>query len=269
MSSMTTATTRAMNTSPSEGIPLYLRIGMSLRTRINHGEWPEDATLPSFESLAKEYGVSLNTIRGAIQLLVNEGFVTSSRGVGTKVLARPIHHSHLRSSISDPLELAEHVSIEIIESQEVSHLPTNLQEHYLGCESYRKITKTHSIGQLHFAWLEIYVDKQCYNKFPKNAERHSKISKLLRNTRQAQIQSSREELTVVSATPELSSALNYPLTAPIVQLRRWRMNPNGQVLYACIASYRSDHFVWDVTRVENSQAHFDEHIIPKISKSKS
>ena len=136
---MTTATSRAMNTSPSEGIPLYLRIGMSLRTRINHGEWPEDATLPSFESLAKEYGVSLNTIRGAIQLLVNEGFVTSSRGVGTKVLARPIHHSHLRSSISDPLELAEHVSIEIIESQEVSHLPTNLQEHYLGCESYRKI----------------------------------------------------------------------------------------------------------------------------------
>lgn len=269
MSSMITTTSRELKNSSSEGIPLYLRIGMSLRTRINHGEWPEDATLPSFESLAKEYGVSLNTIRGAIQLLVNEGFVTSSRGIGTKVLARPIHHSNLRSSISDPLELAEHVSIEIIESKDVTTLPSNLQEHYLGCETYRKITKTHSVGHLHFAWLEIYVDKQSFNKFPKNAEKFSKISKLLRNTRQSQIQSSREELTVVSATPELSRALNYPLTAPIVQLRRWRMNQNGQVLYACIASYRSDHFVWDVTREENSHAHFDEHIIPKISKSKS
>lgn len=266
---MPTVTSQLLNNGSSEGIPLYLRIGMSLRTRINHGEWPEDSTLPSFESLSKEYGVSLNTIRGAIQLLVNEGFVTSSRGIGTKVLARPIHHSHLRSSISDPLELAENVSIEIIENRSVSSLPQNLQEDYLSCESYQKITKTHSIGRLHFALLEIYVDKKSYDKFPKNAERHSKISKLLRNTRRSQIQRSREELTVISATPELSSALNYPLTAPIVQLRRWRMNQNGQVLYACVASYRSDHFVWDVTRVENSQAHFDEHIIPKISKSKS
>ena len=264
---MNTSTTTALKNSPSEGIPLYLRIGMSLRTRINHGEWIEDATLPSFEGLAKEYGVSLNTIRAAIQLLVNEGFVTSSRGIGTKVLARPIHHSHLRSSISDPLELAEHVSIEILENREVKVLPESLQEHYLCCESYRKITKTHSINGLPFALLDIYVDKRCYQLFPRNAEKNFKISKLLRNTQQAHIQRSREELTVISATPELSAVLSYPLTAPIVQLRRWRMNPEGLVLYACVASYRSDHFVWDVSREENSLVHFDEHIIPRISKN--
>jgi GntR family transcriptional regulator len=241
---------------------------MSLRTRINHGEWEENTNLPSFEDLAKDYGVSLNTIRNSIQLLVNEGFVHSSRGVGTRVLSRPIHHNELRSSISDPLELAEHVSIEILESKNVNSLALNLKDQYQESDSYRKVTKTHSVGGIPFALLEIYVDKHCYDKFPKNAERHSKISKLLRNTRQSQIRSSREELTVISANPELSKVLRYPLTAPIVQLRRWRMDQNQKVIYACIASYRSDHFVWDVTRVENSQAHFNEHIIPKISKIK-
>ena len=58
-------------------------IEMSLRRRIEAGEWSESLRLPNERLLATEYGVARNTIRTAMERLGADGGVRREVGRGT------------------------------------------------------------------------------------------------------------------------------------------------------------------------------------------
>jgi GntR family transcriptional regulator len=68
--------------------PKYLRIHRELSDRIISGQWPPGRPLPSQQQLAAEFGVSIMTLRQALQLLADEGLVQTRHGAGTYVTAR-------------------------------------------------------------------------------------------------------------------------------------------------------------------------------------
>lgn len=59
----------------------------SLRERLRSGEWQPGDRLPTESQLSEEYGVSRSTVRGALQLLENQGRTRTRHGVGTFVAA--------------------------------------------------------------------------------------------------------------------------------------------------------------------------------------
>ena len=69
-------------------VPKYRQVYASLREDIESGRWPEGALLPTEAVLSKSYNVSRITVREALQLLVNERFVTRRQGQGTIVANR-------------------------------------------------------------------------------------------------------------------------------------------------------------------------------------
>jgi GntR family transcriptional regulator len=82
--------------------PKYLRIYTELRSRIASGEWPADSALPAQRDLADEFGVSVMTLRQAVQLLADEGLIGTRHGMGTYVMPRFAHDlGHLRSFAAD------------------------------------------------------------------------------------------------------------------------------------------------------------------------
>ena len=82
--------------------PKYLRIYTELRDRIEGGWWPAGTALPAQRELADEFGVSMMTLRQAVQLLADEGLVGTRHGLGTYVTPRFAHDlGHLRSFASD------------------------------------------------------------------------------------------------------------------------------------------------------------------------
>ena len=82
--------------------PKYLRIYTELRDRIEGGRWPAGSALPAQRELADEFGVSMMTLRQAVQLLADEGLVGTRHGLGTYVTPRFAHDlGHLRSFASD------------------------------------------------------------------------------------------------------------------------------------------------------------------------
>lgn len=252
-----------------EAIPLYLRVASALRGQIFSGQWSVGERLPPFERLATDYGVALNTIRKAIELLADEGLVTAARGLGTRVRANaPAHEGpSLRAAISDPLELATGITIDVLESKTVDQLAAELMEPYRLAPRYHRTLKTHSLSGTPFALLDIYVDAVLYARFPRLAERRLKLSRLLRDHGNTEIIESREELTVQHATPAIAQQLQYPIAAPIVRLRRWRLAADRRVVYACVANYRSDRFVFDITRSHQGADHFGQHIIPSAGST--
>lgn len=261
---------RSMDAGPrgtlADGVPLYVRVAMSIRGAIARGDYPVGSLLPRFEILAERHGVGLNTIRRAIQVLSSEGIVFAARGQGTRIrsssnLAPP---QQLRSSISDPLELSPDVSMALLDVETVETLPEVLREHYRQPAAFLRVHKLHSFQGTPFGLFDIYVDKRFADQFPEDAIKTKKLSWLLRQCADAEIDTSREELTIAHSDSETAALLEYPVAAPVAKLRRWHLDADGTVLYACIALYRGDTFVWDTTRHATDSSHLSDQLIPAV-----
>ncbi len=68
-----------------EAIPPWRKVADDLRRRIQSGEFPPGALLPSASALSDEYGVSPTTAGKAVRALVAEGLAETVRGWGAFV----------------------------------------------------------------------------------------------------------------------------------------------------------------------------------------
>lgn len=66
----------------------YLQIARTLQTRIQSGEYPPDSLLPTEQQLCSCFGVSRQTIRQALQTLVDQGLIQRRQGSGSRVLGQ-------------------------------------------------------------------------------------------------------------------------------------------------------------------------------------
>jgi DNA-binding GntR family transcriptional regulator len=66
-------------------VPLYRDIYQRLRRRIEDGGLPNGARLASSRALARELGVSRNTVMAAYEALAADGLLATRHGSGTRV----------------------------------------------------------------------------------------------------------------------------------------------------------------------------------------
>lgn len=71
-------------------VPLYHQLYELLRSKIESGEFAPGDMLPTENELLEQYQLSRNTVRQALQELVNSGWVVRQRGRGSFVTHRPI-----------------------------------------------------------------------------------------------------------------------------------------------------------------------------------
>ncbi len=69
--------------------PRHVQIADALRERIRSGELQPRMPLPSEPRLQDEFGVARDTVRKAITVLRDEGYVRTVRGMGTFVRDQP------------------------------------------------------------------------------------------------------------------------------------------------------------------------------------
>jgi GntR family transcriptional regulator len=85
-------------------LPHYLRVYEVLRRRIEDHEYPVGAFLPPEPELGKLLGVSRTTVRKAVEMLIDDGFLVVRRGRGTEILDfRAIQKLHFVTSFSETL----------------------------------------------------------------------------------------------------------------------------------------------------------------------
>lgn len=76
--------------------PRYLQIADALRERIRSGEHAAGARLPTQRQLAREFGVTLMTLRQALELLERDRLIRRHHGLGTFVAAPFIDYDILQ-----------------------------------------------------------------------------------------------------------------------------------------------------------------------------
>jgi len=111
---------RPVGAAAAERQPKYLRIYTELQDRISSGRWPAGTALPAQRELADEFGVSIMTLRQALQLLADEGLIDARHGSGTYVAARYAYDlGHLRSFASDLAAQGAQISTRLLAAQTV------------------------------------------------------------------------------------------------------------------------------------------------------
>lgn len=75
----------SLKPAPLTRSPLYLQLAQQIESRIASGEWRFDQKLPSEARMCEAFGVSVGTVRKAIQLLVERGLLITRHGSGTFV----------------------------------------------------------------------------------------------------------------------------------------------------------------------------------------
>src|SRR5437660_12084425 len=97
-------------------LPRYHRIADALRQRIREGEWVPGAPLPNQRRLARDFGVTLMTLRQALELLERDDLITRRHGLGTFVAAPSIDYDilQLRRFAGDLSAKGEHVATRLL-----------------------------------------------------------------------------------------------------------------------------------------------------------
>lgn len=94
-----------MGDGDTTAVPRYLHIADWLRQRVDGGELKPLARVPSEVELAKQFSVSRETVRSAMDRLVADGYLFRRAGKGTFVAARRIEHTgSTQTSLSATLD---------------------------------------------------------------------------------------------------------------------------------------------------------------------
>jgi GntR family transcriptional regulator len=114
--------------------PLYKQIESFIRNKIKTGEWQAGQNVPPEQELAKKFGVSINTVKSAIKILINEGYLSRKRGKGTYISQTKIQEALVQKLVGFYEDMTEkgyslyskvltllpaHVSMDIAEKLEM------------------------------------------------------------------------------------------------------------------------------------------------------
>ncbi len=66
--------------------PLYIQLEEILKERIISNKYPKNTLIPSEQELKDEFGVSIITVRRAVEQLAQQGYVEKRSGIGTTVM---------------------------------------------------------------------------------------------------------------------------------------------------------------------------------------
>ncbi|MEM8959066.1 MAG: GntR family transcriptional regulator [Pseudomonadota bacterium] len=151
-------------------LPAYIRLRDTLTGRIAAGEWTADQPIPSEAKLAKEYGLSVGTVRKSVDGLVGEGLLERRQGSGTYVKAPSFDATLFRFfqwREVDGTQLSIPSSKLIVRTR--SAAPPEAEE-ALGTGDVIKIVRVRSLSDLPVLLEEIYIPASLFAGFETLAE---------------------------------------------------------------------------------------------------
>jgi len=229
-----------MHVKVRNGIPAYLRIQGTVRSRIDSGDLRPGDAVPSERELARFHQVSLMTARHALATLEREGLVKRRRGVGTFVSTPQIHFNKLMSYSEQMGSRSMRVSSKVLFAQIVDNeeatarLSLSPKSHVLKLERLRQ-----TAGEP-FALETCYFSaKQYAGLLSEPLERESLFS-LLERKYDLELGYSDEEVDATAADARTASLLGIPKREPLLRFRQVIYSTKGSIITYVLGLYRSD-----------------------------
>jgi GntR family transcriptional regulator len=225
-------------------VTLYAQLATILRDRILTGAWKYGDEIPSLDELVEEFSVARVTARQAVQILVDESLLSSQRGRRTYVTfeAPQADANPLYSSTGSITSNGSNYSIDIISRQEFDGLPAQFTGPGKPAGRYMRIRKVDSHDGVPYAISDNYVSFPIFSRFPANAERKIKLSRLVRDYARPKLAHGREVIKVATLSYEEATRLQTAIGSAAAFVTRVFISAGDSVAYFGQFYYRADRF---------------------------
>lgn len=232
------STAAALKAAPGH---LYEHVAALIRKGIDAGDWVPGERLPSIESLARLFHVSVVTLRQALALLEDEGLIERQHGRGTFV-AKTIKEKRwlkLESSWDTLIRMWGRSRPRPIRVHDAVGMPILQAEDGEPAPAYRYMRRVHLADDVPYTVIDLYVDRRLYALCPDRFDKEMVIV-VLDSLQQVKIKSMRQCLTIGTADLEIAALLQIPVNSPVGIVRRVIRNQQDVVIYVGEAIYRGD-----------------------------
>ena len=233
---------------PESPLPLYAQIEKFLRILITDKKYIDGSNfLPKEESLSKKFGVSRNTIRQAINKLVQEGLIERKKGVGSKVVQKKIS-TRLDNWISFTKEM-KNQGIDVV-NYLINISPVNADEEVNKALSLTKPQKIWCLKKIRGSKESRYLYSVSYFHPRTGVSDKDNFKKplyeLLEKYHDTIVSVSKEKLTAVKAGAEIAEMLDTKENDPILKRERIVYDSGNRPVEYNIVYYRTDYFTYDI-----------------------
>ena len=223
-------------------IESYLRELIELKTYKNDGK-----LLPKEVSLAKKLGVSRNTVRQAVNTLVNEDLIERKKGVGTKVKQKKIT-TRLDNWISFTKEM-QNQGIEVVNYMVKTSFENESKEvkEILKASNTKKLWKLEKIrGSKKAKYLYSISYFHPRVGITGNENFNTPLYELLEKKHDIIVSTSKEKLSAITASKEIGLLLDVMEETPILKRERLVCDTGGRAVEYNIVYYLTDYFTYDI-----------------------
>lgn len=225
------------------GLPaLYYQLADVFRRRIEDGEWPVEAQIPTLDELVAEFGAARSTVREALTILEREGLLARYRGRGTFVLKKPDREPELTIDTNwlSLVGLRAKVKRELLNA-EVVEKP--LHRSHLGgtlARDYGYFVRRHSLEGTPYVIRSGYLEGRLWRRLTKEQIANAAMVRTLLDMPDVILARCEQTITVAAADFEIAGLLRVPLNSPIAVVDRSVFDPKNLLVLESRGYYRGD-----------------------------
>ncbi|MET4579800.1 GntR family transcriptional regulator [Ottowia thiooxydans] len=229
---------------------LYAQLASVLRNQILSGQWADGEEIPSLQELVDRYGVGRVTVRQSVQILADEGLLSSQRGRRTFVIYSPqaaqvdVAGRPLFTSVASMEHPSPLYGVALLSRGRSERLPPARWQVGRDEGPYTHVRKLDQIDGSPYGLSSVHVAEDIYDRFPKAAEESEKLIQLVRKHAES-VSLAKERVTVMPMDFDAAAALGYRMAAPAARAERILCDASGRVIYFGVTIYRGDRFGLD------------------------
>jgi len=228
-----------------------------LRRQITQGEFKAGDLLPSEKDLYLQYKLTKPTIRQALSLLVQDGYIRKHQGKGSIVKPLPLGLGVMSIvgrlvdtatvETEEPVDHAQQIiSTQVLVPPHLSDFPANIlfapPEDDLKNQFYY-LERLRSVNGEPVFFEKLILPSQHLPGLADLSFENRSLFELLRTVYNIVVQGGEQKLLATSATEPLASLLGVPQTSPVLRLDKRVDTNNNDFSYYSSLYARTDHFL--------------------------
>lgn len=222
-------------------VPLYVQIASVLRSRIQSGQWQAGKRVSTLDELEREFQVTRETARQAVDVLRKEGLLRARQGLGTFVSSQA-HDRRTVKLASDWRGLVQSLTgvplgqLTIYREAAPPHLG---EVEGIAAASYVNMKSVYCRDGSPYSSVSIHLAGDI---FELGRDRFQSMASIvvIDDMNEVRIRAARQTLTIGCADPHLAAALEVPVGSPTLVVRRVIVDERGVAIYIGHITYRSD-----------------------------
>lgn len=251
-------------------IPLYFQIASEIEERIASGAMAQETQLPNEKELARQYRVSLVTVRSAMRVLFDKRLIVRYPGRGTFVAKPSSRNFWSIASLDDLISTGRESTLRLLAREEVHPPDFVLERLNLSPGATVSLVRTvRETGGHPFMLTEQYqppdiASRMRKSDFTSKEARGKIVIKIVEERCGLKVVGVRQWMSAEAASPAIARQLGVKAGDPLLVVERDYFTDRGRLIQTGQAHYRTDNYryVMNLSQVDDVDAMANVYRLP-------